>query len=99
MHQTVECCSSPALPERYSILDGRFFGIGTNWLQAKKVVNYAESGDENDDEDEEVFIPTTRTSKTKPRVLKRRKTKEASDEEDYSQEAGEAAGDIDEGLY
>ena len=70
-----------------------------NRLQAKKVVNYAESGDENDDEDEEVFIPTTRTSKTKPRGSKRRRTKEISDEEDYSQGADGAAEDIDEGLY
>ena len=95
----MECCSSPVLPERYSILDGHLPAIVTNRLQAKRAVNYAESGDENDNEDEEVFIPTTRASKTKPRVLKRRKTKEARDEEDYSHGADEAAEDIDEGLY
>lgn len=61
-------------------------------FQAKKVVSYAESGDE-DEEDEVEFRPTKAI--TRGRALKRRKTV-VFDEGDFSQES--EAEDIDEGM-
>ncbi|KAL9118569.1 MAG: hypothetical protein Q9187_004880 [Circinaria calcarea] len=64
--------------------------------KAKKVVNYVESGDE-EDEDEEAFMPTRTSSKAKGRQLKRRRTKEASEEEDIFQDNENHMEDPDEG--
>ncbi|MCJ1245224.1 DNA mismatch repair protein msh6 [Trapelia coarctata] len=66
--------------------------------KAKKAINYVES-DNEDEDDEEVFKPQRRTGGTRGRTLKRRRTKDVSDEEDYSHnadEAGEDAEEIDE---
>ena len=65
-------------------------------FQAKKVVNYIESADE-DDEDEETFVPPTRSGRRKGRLSKRKRMKEVSEEEDYSQEGDGAADEVDEG--
>ena len=67
-------------------------------FQAKKVISYVESGDEEQDEDEEVFVPAPRSSKTRGRALKRRKTRQVSDEEDFAQnEDDSVAEEVDEG--
>ena len=65
-------------------------------MQAKKVINYVESGDEDDDEEEETFKPPRRVTGTRGRTLKRRKTKEVSDEEDYAHNLDGAGDDIEE---
>lgn len=65
-------------------------------VKAKKVVNYVESGDE-EEEDEEAFIPTRTINKPKGRQLKRRRTKEASEEEDIFQDIEDHVEDPDEG--
>ncbi|MCJ1288253.1 DNA mismatch repair protein msh6 [Xylographa opegraphella] len=64
--------------------------------KAKKVVNYVESNDENEDDEEEAFVPAPRVNKTRGRALKRRKTRDISDEEDYSQHSEAMAEEIDE---
>ena len=61
--------------------------------QAKKKVNYAESG--NEDSDEENQAPAT---KSRRRLMKRRKTEDSED--DYlGEQNAEDADDIDEGMY
>ncbi|MCJ1394214.1 DNA mismatch repair protein msh6 [Xylographa bjoerkii] len=64
--------------------------------KAKKIVNYVESGDENEDDEEEVFAPAPRSKKTRGRALKRRKTQDISEEEDYQQNDEEVAEELDE---
>lgn len=59
------------------------------------MVSYAESEAE-DDEEEDVFKPVKR-SITRGRALKRRKTSEASDEEDFGQGIEAADEAVDEG--
>jgi len=59
-------------------------------------VNYAES-DAEDDEEEDVYEPV-KMNKTKGRALKRRKTSEASDEEDFAQDNEADAEVVDEGI-
>ena len=63
--------------------------------QAKKVINYAESGDE--DEDEDAFNPS-QPSRTRGRALKRRKTTQTDDDDEFG-EGGkwEVEDFIDEG--
>ena len=56
------------------------------------MINYAESGDENDDED--IFEPE-KPSNTRGRALKRRKTV-VNDEDDFSQSS--EADMVDEGI-
>lgn len=55
------------------------------------MVNYAESSDEEDDED--AFNPT-QASRSRGRALKRRKTTQIDDEEDFGEEDEEV---LDEG--
>ena len=58
---------------------------------------YAESGDEDDDE--EVFIPT-KSSRARGRVLKRRKSSRISDEEeDFAEDDSRIIEEEDEGVY
>ena len=59
-------------------------------------MNYAES-DAEDDEEEDVYEPV-RLNKTRGRALKRRKTSEASDEEDFAQDIEADAEVVDEGI-
>ena len=63
--------------------------------QAKKTVNYAES-DGEDDEEEDIFKPV-RSNKTRGRALKRRKTSDASEEEDFAEDLG-IDEVVDEGM-
>lgn len=65
-------------------------------MQAKKVVNYVESEGDEEDDDDDVFTPPPRTAKTSGRALKRRKTEDVSEEEDYSRNV-DLADEIDEG--
>ena len=60
-------------------------------------MNYVESNDESEDDEEEAFVPVPRANTTRGRALKRRKTREISDEEDYSQDPEEVAEEVDEG--
>ncbi|MCJ1319232.1 DNA mismatch repair protein msh6 [Xylographa vitiligo] len=64
--------------------------------KAKKMINYVESNDENEDDEEEAFVPAPRVNKTRGRALKRRKTRDISEEEDYSQSLEEVAEEVDE---
>ncbi|MCJ1471944.1 DNA mismatch repair protein msh6 [Lambiella insularis] len=64
--------------------------------KAKKAVNYVESEGDDQDEDEDVFAPAARIVKARGRALKRRKTEEVSEEEDYSHNLDGAADDMDE---
>ena len=59
------------------------------------MVNYAESDAEDDNKEEDIFKPVP-PSKTRGRALKRRKTSEASDEEEFSQKIN-ADEVVDEG--
>ncbi len=59
------------------------------------MVSYAESEAE-DDEEEDVFKPA-KPNKTRGRALKRRKTSEASAEEDFGQDIAAADEVVDEG--
>lgn len=59
------------------------------------MVNYAESEAE-DDEEVDVFKPV-KPSKTRGRALKRRKTSEVSDEEDFAQDMEALDEPVDEG--
>lgn len=59
------------------------------------MVSYAESEAE-DDEEEDVFKPV-KPNKTRGRALKRKKTSEASDEEDFGQDIEAADEVVDEG--
>ncbi|KAL8684310.1 MAG: hypothetical protein Q9218_008343 [Villophora microphyllina] len=61
--------------------------------KAKKVINYAESGDEDDEED--VFNPSLTTKK---RVLKRRKTSPSPDVDDFVGDVESDLEPIDEGT-
>lgn len=63
-------------------------------LQAKKAVNYTESGDEEEEEDD--FEPV-RTNKTRGRALKRRRVAahKGSDDDDFVKE--EDAVSVEEG--
>ena len=61
------------------------------------MINYVESNDENEDDEEEAFVPAPRVNKTRGRALKRRKTRDISEEEDYSQSLEEVAEEVDEG--
>ncbi|KAI9831111.1 MAG: hypothetical protein M1819_005199 [Sarea resinae] len=66
--------------------------------KAKKIVNYAESGGEGDDsEDEDVFKPIPNNSK-RGRSSKRRKTALEDSEDDFLEESLLEAADIDEDL-
>ncbi len=58
------------------------------------MVNYAESEAEDDEED--IFKPV-RPNKTRGRALKRRKTSEVTDEEDFGQDIEDADEVVDEG--
>ena len=60
-------------------------------------MNYAESDAEEDDKEEDIFKPVT-LSKTRGRALKRRKTSEASDDEEFDQTI-EADEVVDEGNF
>lgn len=86
------------LPEKYvRLTHARIVQHLTSFLsQTKKVINYVESGDE-EDEDEEAFMPTRASSKSKGRQLKRRRTKEVSEEEDIFQDNENHTEDPDEG--
>ena len=55
-------------------------------------MNYAESGSDGNDSEEDVFVPET---KPRGRLLKRRKTREAS-EDNYSE--AQSADEVDEGM-
>ena len=59
------------------------------------MISYAESGNEDEDEEEEIFLPT-KPSKTRGRALKRRKTTLVSEEEDNFEEDGVVPEDVDE---
>ncbi|KAL9577681.1 MAG: hypothetical protein Q9212_006211, partial [Teloschistes hypoglaucus] len=61
--------------------------------KAKKMVNYAESGDEDDEED--AFDPSLHARK-RGRALKRRKTSQSPDVDDFAKEAESDIEEIDE---
>lgn len=66
------------------------------YLKAKKAVNYAESGDE-DDEDEDAFNPSMPARKH-GRALKRRKTSPSPDADDFVGEVESDVEEVDEGT-
>ncbi|KAL9034852.1 MAG: hypothetical protein Q9180_005179, partial [Flavoplaca navasiana] len=60
--------------------------------KAKRVINYAESGDEDDEDD--VFDPSI-TTKSRGRRLKRRKTSPLPDTDDFIGDGGSELDDVD----
>lgn len=68
----------------------------TRWCQAKKKVNYVESGDDDDDSEEDTFTPEVKPRK---RLLSRRMAKEDSEDEFQGGAFDGADDDVDEGIY
>lgn len=62
--------------------------------QAKRVVSYAESGDEDDEDD--VFNPSV-TTKSRGRMLKKRKTNSSPDTDDFIGDDGSDLDDVNAG--
>ncbi|KAL9625947.1 MAG: hypothetical protein Q9204_007708, partial [Flavoplaca sp. TL-2023a] len=60
--------------------------------KAKRAINYAESGDEDDEDD--VFDPSI-TTKTRERRLKRRKTSPLPETDDFIGDGGSELDDVD----
>ena len=61
-------------------------------------MNYAESGDENEDEEDIAAFSPVRPSKTRGRQLKRNRTRHISNEEDDFEDFQDQGLQIDEGT-